>query len=227
MLTAPNSHLFADSACALHGFAEWSGGHESVVRPGSGGPRRYAGLLVARSTALDGHTTHVQGIPTVSAPFALVSVAPRWDTWQLGKGFRESIRVKATTADEIAKGLAGQRGTAVLADRCDRYATIPYHRCRSDAESLGLEILHNARAEPPEVNVSVAGARPDFTWRRHKLIIEIDGPQYHLFADEDARKQARWEAAGFTVRRLSSNDVYFRPERLVALTQPNVPIVRP
>lgn len=222
VLTAPNRYLFADSACARHGFAEWIGEYETVVCAGSGGRRRFGSLVVARSTALAGQTTRVEGIPAVSAPLALISVAPHWDKWQLGRGFRESIRVKATTADEIAKALAGQRGTAVLADRCDRYATIPYHRCRSDAESRGLEVLHDAGIEPPQVNVSVAGARPDFTWRRRRLIIEIDGPQYHLFAEEDAHKQARWEAAGYTVRRLPSDDVYFRPERLLALTQPNV-----
>lgn len=223
VLTAPNTFLFGDSACARHGFAEWDGGYETVVRPGSGGRRRYPRLLVARSTELKGRTTRVEGIPTVSAPFALISVAPHWDRWQLARGFRESIRVRATTADDIAKALAGQRGTRLLADRCDRYATVPYHRCRSDAESRGLEVLHDAGVEPPAVNVSVNGARPDFTWRRHRLIIEIDGPQYHLFADEDARKQARWEAAGYRVRRIGSDDVYFRPQRLIALYRSNVP----
>ena len=226
-LTAPHTFLFAESACACHGFAEWDGDYEVVVRAGSGGPRRFPKLLVARSTALRGCRTRRAGVPIVTPPAALISVAHRWDRWQLGRAFRESIRLKTTTANEIARALRGQRGTRVLRDLCDRYATIPYHRCRSDAECRALEILHDAGVEPPLVNVRVNGPRPDLTWRSRRLIIEIDGPQFHLFADEDARKQAIWERAGYTVRRLSSNDVYFRPERLLALAPPNVQMYRP
>ena len=49
------------------------------------------------------------------------------------------------------------------------------------------------------------------------MIIEIDGPQYHRFREEDARKQERWERAGFTVRRIPSDAVYDDPDRLIAL----------
>lgn len=227
VLTAPDTFLFADSACACHGFAEWTADHETVVRPGSGGRRFYPGLLVARSTALAGQVTRVERLPVVSAPFALISVAPRWDRWALARAFRESIRIGATTANEIARALAGQRGTRLLADRCDRYASIPYHRCRSDAESRALEVLHDAGVEPPAVNVRVAGPRPDLTWRRHRLIIEIDSKEFHVFPDEDARKQAIWEAAGYRVLRIWANDVYFQPQRLLALAPPNVPDARP
>ena len=108
---------------------------------------------------------------------------------------------------------------------CDRYATIPYHRCRSDAESLALEILHDAGIEPPRVNTRVAGAEADLHWPRHRLIIEIDGAQFHQFPEEDARRTAIWEAAGRTVRRIPSDDVYHHPARLVRLYRSNVPIV--
>lgn len=223
VLTAPNTYLYAESACACFGFADWDG-DEVVVRPGSGGKRSYPGLLVARSTALEGVTTRREGIPIVTPPMALVSVARRWTVWQLGRAFRESIRLQTTTANDIARALRGQRGTRVLRDLCDRYATIPYHRCRSDAECRGLEVLHDGGIVPPEVNVRVAGKEADLVWRRRRLIIEIDGPQWHLFADQDALKQAIWERAGFTVERIPSDDVYFHPERLLALAPPNVPI---
>lgn len=223
VLTAPGTYLAGLSAAACWGFHEWDGEYETVVRAGSGGKRRYGPLLVARSTTLEGQTTRRDGIPLVTAPRALVDLAPHLGTWHLGRGFREACRLRTTTAAGIAKVLRGQRGTRALADLCDRYATIPYHRCRSDAESRGLEILHEAGIEPPKVNVQVNGPRPDFTWRKDKLIIEVDGGQYHLFADEDARKTARWEAVGYRVSRITSDDVYFHPERLVTLYRANVP----
>lgn len=150
-------------------------------------------------------------------------MSPSLDSWQRGRAFREAIRVGATTANEISRALAGQRGSRPLGALCDRYGTLPYHRCRSDAEARGLEILHDAKIPPPSVNVQVNGPRPDFTWRKQRLIIEVDGPQFHLFADEDERKAARWEAVGYRVRRISSGDIYARPASLVALYRANVP----
>lgn len=223
ILTAPGTYLCGLSAAAAYGFHEWAGCYETVVRAGSGGRRRYPGLLVARSSTLEGATDVFEGLRVVTAERALVDLAASLGKGQLGRAFRESHRLRRSTADSLAKVLCGQRGTRCLVALCDRYATIPYHRCRSDAESRGLEILHDAGVEPPAVNVQVNGPRPDFTWRRHKLIIEIDGAQFHEFADEDARKQQRWEDVGYRVRRIPSADVYARPHLLPALYRANVP----
>ena len=69
----------------------------------------------------------------------------------------------------------------------------------------------------PRVNERIAGEEADLCWPERRVIIEIDGPQYHRFREEDERKQARWEAAGYTVHRLPSQAVYDEPARLVAL----------
>jgi very-short-patch-repair endonuclease len=216
-LSAPHTFLYAASAAACWGFREWEGAFETVVRPGSGGRRRMGSLLVARSSMLAGATTTHDSIAITTAPRTLVDLAPHLPQWELGRAFREACRLKTTTANEISRALAGQRGTRVLADRCDRYATIPYHRCRSDAECRALEVLHDAGVPAPEVNVQVgrSGPEADLVWRPWKLIVEIDGGQFHQFPDEDARKEAIWRRAGYEVRRLPSDDVYFRPERLV------------
>jgi len=219
VLTAPITYLDARSAAACYGYWPWDGDYETVVRRGNGGKRGYPGLLVARSSTLDGQVDKKDGIPIVLAERSLINLAPDLGTWQLGKAFREACRLQCLTADSLARALCGQRGTALLAALCDRYATIPYHRCRSDAECRGLEILHDAGIEPPRVNVRVRGHRPDFYWPQWRYIIEIDGPQWHLFADEDARKQKIWEDARNTVRRIPSGDVYDHPERLVALAR--------
>jgi hypothetical protein len=223
VLTAPGTVLSHDSAGDCLGFRPWEAGHETVTRPGSGGPRRFGTLIVARSMTLDGHVTRKDGLPVVTAARALVELAPGLRRDQLGRCFRESIRLKAASADDVARILAGQRGTRALASLCDRYATIPYHRCRSDAESRALEVLHDAGVEPPQVNVRVAGKEADLVWRPRRRIIEIDGPQWHLFADQDAVKQAAWERAGYRVLRLPSGDVYSRPERLLALASVHDP----
>ena len=108
----------------------------------------------------------------------------------------------------------------MLAELAARYACLPYERTRSDPEGRALEVLHDAGVAPPRVNTRIAGEEADLVWPDDRLIVEIDGPQYHRFPEEDARKQRRWEAAGYTVRRIPSPRVYAEPERLLALIRP-------
>jgi very-short-patch-repair endonuclease len=64
--------------------------------------------------------------------------------------------------------------------------------------------------------VKVAGEEADLVWLDRRRIVEIDGPQFHQFRDEDARKEAKWRKAGFTVRRVPSDAVYAAPDLLIA-----------
>jgi hypothetical protein len=215
-LTAPRTYLCSLSAADTYGFHEWCGPYETVVRPGSGGKRRYSSLLVARSRTLDGDVGWLRGLPVVRPERALIEVAAVLRTAQLGRGFREACRLKCTTAEKIARALSGQRGTSFLAALCDRYATIPYHRCRSDAESRGLEVLDDAGVSPPQVNVGVAGREADYVWRGRRLIVEVMSREFHPFPVDDADKKARWEGAGYRVRYVWANDIYVNPATLVA-----------
>jgi hypothetical protein len=219
-LTSPSSFLSRASAGACFGFHQFEASFEIVTRPGTGGPRRVGDLLICRSQTLDGETTTHEGIAITTATRTLIDIAPGLNQSKMGRAFRESIRLKLTTAGDIAAAVArhqGRRGTRHLGELAARYATIPYQRTRSDPEGRALEEFHDADVEPPLVNVRIAGEEADLTWVRERRIIEIDGPQFHLFKDEDARKQAAWENAGYTVRRIPSGAVYADPRRLIAL----------
>jgi hypothetical protein len=220
VLTAPGTHLNALSTGDLFGFHSWEGGYETVVRTGGGGPRRYPALLVAHSQTLTGNVTRNEGLPTVTPERALLELACQLPTAPTRRAFREACRLGCTSAEKIGLALRGQRGAPVLRPLCERYADIPYHRCRSDAESHGLEVLRDAGITLPSVNVRVAGREADFVWRRWRLIIEVDSREFHHFGIDDIDKQQRWEAAGYTVRRIWANDVYFSPGLLIALAVP-------
>lgn len=47
--------------------------------------------------------------------------------------------------------------------------------------------------------------------------MEVDGPQFHQFPDEDGRKEQAWRGKGFDIQRISSDEVYGAPASLVAL----------
>jgi very-short-patch-repair endonuclease len=224
-LTTPDSVLSHASAAACWGFAPQrrrgaqTNHYEVVTRPGSGGRRRLGGVLVLRSTTLKGDTTRLNGIPITTAARTLIDEAPHLNDKQLGRAFREALRLNVTSTQQLFRTLdrqRGRRGTARVKELAIRYSAVPYNRTRSNAEALGFEVLHDAGIEPPRVNMTVAGEEADLVWPERRLIVEVDGPQFHKFPDEDARKARRWRGAGFTVRRIASDAVYDVPEGLVA-----------
>ena len=63
----------------------------------------------------------------------------------------------------------------------------------------------------------IGGEEADLVWLEARVIIEIDGPQFHRFRDEDARKAAIWRKHGFEILRISSDAIYDAPGELIAL----------
>lgn len=225
-LTAPGTVLSHTSAAAAAGFWTWGRDHETVTRRGNGGPRRHGGLLVFRSRELrDDDVTEVRGIPVTSPPRTLLDLAAHVGRRPLARSLREAVRLGTTTTQDIADVLGrhrGRRGSARLAAALQRYTGLPLERARSGAEVRALEILRDAGRVMPRLNVRIAGEEADLSWTAQRLIVEVDGGPFHQDRGEDARKEARWRAAGWTVRRISSDDVYEHPSRLLALTV-NVP----
>jgi Protein of unknown function (DUF559) len=221
-LTTPDSVLSHASAAACWGIRRFDGSFEIVTRPGSGGRRRLGRVFVLHSETLDGDTTIRDGIRITSAARTLIDLAPSVGERDLARAFREAQRLKTTTPHLLLSALdrhRGRRGTGALSGLARRYGALPYERTRSDPEGRALELLHDAGVRMPRVNIRIAGEEADLVWPDERLILEIDGPQYHQFPAEDARKQRAWEGAGYVVRRIASDHVYGNPARVVALAR--------
>ncbi len=219
-LTAPGSALSHASAAAARGFWSLPRHFETITRPGSGGPRRFGGVLAFRSAKLEGECDHLNGIPITSAPRTLLDLAAHTSERALARTVREAVRLRATSLSEIGDALGrhrGRRGAARLGEAIARYTGLPLARARSGAEIRALEILRDANSELPLLNVRIAGEEADLSWSRRRLIIEIDGGPFHLDVGEDARKEAIWSAAGWSVRRIDSDDIYAHPHLLLRL----------
>jgi hypothetical protein len=220
-LTAPDTFLSHSSAAWAYEIWGLREGPISVTRPGSGGPRRIGGLLVHRSSTLAGDTASLNGIPITSVPRTLLDLACVVSQRGLARAVREAVRLDRMTLRELGDALGkyrGRRGSRRLALTVARYAGLPLERARSGAEIRAMEILREAGRPLPRLNFKVAGEEADLSWPESRLIVEIDGGPFHLDVGEDARKQAIWKAAGWTVRRLPADAVYDAPHRLVALT---------
>ena len=164
------------------------------------------------------------GIPVTRVPRTLLDLTPRIGDRQLARCVREALRLRTTSVTEIMDALTGRhrgrRGTRRLALAVARYSELPVHRARSGPEVEALIVLREGGRPTPRLNVRIAGEEADLSWPAHRLIIELDGPQYHLDRGEDDRKRACWEAAGWTVRRMPSPAVVDQPQRLLALAPP-------
>jgi uncharacterized protein DUF559 len=220
-LTAPGSELSHFSAMAARGIWSLPRPYETVTRPGSGGPRLHGGVLVRRSSMLEGDCTQLRGIPITKVPRTLLDIASKVSDRSLARGVRDAVREGLVTLPELGNALGrhhGRRGCRALASALARYTGLPLERARSGAEVRAMELIREAGRQMPCLNVRIAGEEADLSWPPHQLIIEIDGGPFHLDVGEDARKQACWEAAGWTVKRISSDDVYEHPHRLLALT---------
>ena len=226
-LTAPGSVLSHMSAATAWGMLSMPRRVECVTRPGSGGPRRHGGVLAYRSSVLDGDVVDITGIPITSVPRTLLDLSRTIGNSALARALREAVRLELTTLAVLGDRLGeyrGRRGSRRLAETVARYAGLPLERARSGAEVRALEVLRDANRPLPRLNARIAGEEADLSWPAEKLVIEIDGGPFHLDVGEDARKQQNWERAGWTVRRIPSDDVYEQPERLLRLAPlANVP----
>ncbi len=219
VLTAPNTVLSHASAGDCFGFRPFKGTYETVTRPGSGGPRRFGGVLVFRSKTLTAHTTVRDGIAITTPERTIINLCPDLDAKERARAIRDAIRLKCTTALSLAASLSAhpnKPGGKHLRELAARYASLPIDLTRADSEAIALDLLQQAGIELPKVNHRIAREEADLVWLKQRVIVEIDGPQFHQFRDEDLRKQAAWESAGFLVHRIPSDDVYERPTHFVA-----------
>lgn len=221
-LTAPGSVLSHESAAAAWGVWGLPREHEVVTRPGSGGPRCLDTVLVHRSETLEGDWTRLRGVPVTTPARTAIDLAPHISERALARLLRDVLRLRLAGLREVGDALGrhrGRRGTARLGRAVARYTGLPVERARSGAEVRALEVLKGGGLELPRLNVRIAGEEADLSWAAIRLIIEIDGGPFHLDVGEDRRKEERWRAAGWSVRRISSDEVYERPERLLALAR--------
>jgi hypothetical protein len=92
---------------------------------------------------------------------------------------------------------------------------------RSELEDRTLELIAQAGLPLPRSNVRLDLHPPvevDFLYSTHRLVLEADGHRFHstkIAREDDARRQARIEAAGYLVMRLTWEDVTQEPGQTV------------
>jgi very-short-patch-repair endonuclease len=218
-LTAPRTVLAHGSAGAAWGFHRHTG-PTTILRPGSGGPRRHDGLLIRRSSLVrpDGRLRHATTLDHLPITTPERTLADLWRTLPTDRArrklLREALRLRRTSTRSLREHLEQappRLRAATLRRLLERYERLALHRCRSDAEARAVELIADARLPLPRINTPIAGEEADLSWLDVHLIIEIDGDQFHQDKAEDARRSTIWTEAGWRVRRAPADLVFAQP----------------
>jgi hypothetical protein len=165
--------------------------------------RRRPGILIHESSTLTRRDiTRHYGIPVTSLARTLLDLAEVLDTPSLTRAVNEARLRRKSTLPDLAELLSRSPGRATR--RLKPFVEHPTGPTRSEFEDAFLAFAARHGVPAPEMNQIVAGYEVDVLWREHKLIVELDGREFHENAfEEDRERDATLLDAGFPVLRIT------------------------
>jgi very-short-patch-repair endonuclease len=205
------------AAGALWGFLTWDERLPDVTVVGSAGRMR-PGLRIHRVRALDERDAmRNRAIPVTTAARALLELADDLPDKGLRRATRQAQAKNLTNVRLIADVLTranGRRGARRLATLiADGPAPT-----RSELEDVMLDLVVEAGLARPQINRRLGRVYPDLRWPQQRLTVECDGVKWHrgkLASEDDAGRQARLEADGERVLRVTWQQVVAQPQQTV------------
>lgn len=178
------------------------------------------GIDIHRVRALDPEDARAcDGVPVTSPARTLLDLAATASAEQLERATAETRARHLASDTELLSLLArhrGRRGAGVLRRLLERDA--PPALTRSVAEDRFLAVVRAAPIPEPEVNVRLGPHEVDFLWRRQRLVVEVDGFDFHSSRsafEHDRLRDADLQASGFRVMRVTWRQLAGRPDALL------------
>lgn len=170
-------------------------------RPGSS-------VRVHRVARIDAdEKARLRGIPVTTPARTLLDLA----------GTVSEGKVEQALATALRENLTDGKKIGILLTRYPRRIGTPLIRAlldgdggpaftRSEAELRFLRLIREGRLPRPKANVHVKGFEVDFVWLRERLVVEMDGFEFHSSRaafERDRRRDAVLAGAGFRVVRVT------------------------
>ena len=233
-LVAPHAReLAAVLACAPHAFLS----HTSVaplwqllpdapdgtvveVSITQGDRGRRPNIRVHRVRLQPADVTTLQNIPVTSAARTVTDLAAVLQERDLERVLAQAERLNLldrSTLHSLAEQRFGRPGAPLLRAMlaCEAGPALT----RSEAEQRFLTLIRKAQLPLPETNVRVGGYEVDFFWRRHGLVVEVDGYAFHSSRrrfENDRRRDALLTANGVNVMRVTWRQVVHESVAMLA-----------
>ncbi len=218
----PAAVLSHYAAAALWGLVAWDH-RDPEVTVGATATRVCPGVRVHRTSMLGREDTAQRaGIPVTAPARTLLDLASVLDQRRLRRAVREAQSLRRVSVREIVEALARhgpRRGSTKLA----AILAAGPAPTRSELEDVVLDLILRGGLELPAVNVPLVleGRRviPDFRWAAQQLVVEADGAAWHdnrIAREDDAERQARLEAHGERLVRVTWEQAVARPGQTLA-----------
>jgi very-short-patch-repair endonuclease len=161
--------------------------------------RARPGITVHRSPLTDAEVTHQYGIPTTTAVRTLTDLAGILSPATLTRAVNDARLSHVLNVQDLPPKL--RRGQT-------------QRPTRSAFEDAFVTFCHRHRLPQPEINAFVAGYEVDALWRAQRLVVELDGYEFHEDAFEtDRAKDADLVEAGHRVVRVTWERLTETPRR--------------
>jgi very-short-patch-repair endonuclease len=203
------SLLSHDSAIELW-ISQWRGREDGIIDVTICGRQsgRPAGVRLHRTRHLERRDVRVvSGLPVTSPARTLLDLAEVVTPRELERAFDEALDRNIMRLSEVRDALArarGRRGVPLLRALLDR----DHHNTmtRSEGEERLLALVRHADLPTPELNVGLHGYLVDALWREHRVVVEVDGWDFHSSRsafERDRAKGAKLTAMGYDVIRVT------------------------
>jgi len=197
----PGAVLSHRSAAALWGFGRWRGPIDVTAT----GNHTRSNVRVHRSKTLRPEdVTHHFGIPVTTPARTLLDLADVLADASLTRAVNEARLQRLLTLHDLAALLDSFPGRATK--RLKPHVEDASRPTRSAFEDAFLTFVERHHLPRPEVNQRVAGYEVDMLWREQRVIVELDGWDYHdgrTAFERDREKDAALLSAGFPVVRIT------------------------
>ena len=199
----PNAVLSHRAAGAIWNFSPWPTGLIDVTVGGR--PKGRRGVRIHTATV---ERVTKDGFPVTTVARTLVDLAGVLPLGRLRDAFETAERLRLLDVNGVNEQIHGRRGAkkirAILADYTEPEPT------RSELERAFRQLCEDHGIPLPSQNVSLLGYEVDALWEADKTVVELDGWQWHNTKrtfEEDRRKAAALEAAGYRVLRFTWTQV--------------------
>jgi very-short-patch-repair endonuclease len=180
-----------------------------------------SGIRAHRVPVDRNEVTRCRGIPLTSPARTMVDLAAEVEPLQLESLVADAERRGLMRRRELAAAAeaGGQRSGGARLRELLRHEHAP-SLTRSDTERRFLRLIRAASLPPPDHNVPVGQYELDTLWRDARVVVELDGYEFHSSRaafDRDRARDAELQASGFVVLRFTWRQVKHRPELVIAL----------
>jgi Transcriptional regulator, AbiEi antitoxin len=208
----PRAVLSHGSAASLWGiFRSWDTPFEVTVRSA----RRRRGIRIHRAALTRADITVQLGIRVTSPARMLLEITPRIRDKTLTRGVNNLRHERYLTLEQLADVLERYPRHPGAA-RLRPFVETPRGPTRSDFEDRLIPFCDRFGLPEPQINVFVAGREVDAFFPVERVIVELDGYEFHSSKDSfrsDRKNDAEALAADLVTVRITEDRLEHAPER--------------